>query len=344
MQGTSATVPLFIPLAVTYARTEGLDVDGLAKDIGLSPEFLESRHGTEADLPRLNVLVDAIAEKLGDFFFGIHVAVRYRRGSYQLVEFACRNSPDLRGALQRLSRYAVLINPAAAFSFTETETTGALLHRFAGLGRHANEFSIALIYLLGREITRQDWTPEAVWFVHEEPSDISELTALFGTKRIRFGEDSNGLLAGRKILDASITGADPALLQVLETEMDRHTPPQPASTSSQIVADAERSVRLMLELGPPRIEQVAQSLGLSVRTLQRRLVEEGTSFQALVEGTRERLATLLAQRGELSSTQMAFILGYADVTSFLRAFKRWTGTSPQEFRGGKRVRTTKKTE
>jgi AraC-like DNA-binding protein len=202
-----------------------------------------------------------------------------------------------------------------------------------------------MLYLLARQSTREAWTPAAVWFAHEAPAETGELASLFGTDRIRFGEESNGLLIGREVLDAPFTGADPALLRVLEAEMARQAPPPAASTSRQIVADTERAVRMTLELGAPRIEKVAQSLGTSVRTLQRLLHDEGSSFQDVVEQTRERLARQHAQRGESSSTQMAFLLGYADVTAFLRAFKRWTGASPQEYRGGKRAtRTANKTQ
>jgi AraC-like DNA-binding protein len=232
----------------------------------------------------------------------------------------------------RLVRYAALVNPAVAFSFTESGSTGVISHRFEGLGRHANEFTIAVLYLLAREMSREAWTPDAVWFAHEAPAETGELAALFGTDRIRFGEDSNGALIGRNVLDMPITGADPALLHVLDTELARRAPAPAASASSQIVADTERAVKMTLELGAPRLETVAQSLGTTVRTLQRRLVEEGTSFQEVVEQTRERLARQYAERAELSSAQMAFLLGYADVGSFLRAFKRWTGMSPQEFR------------
>lgn len=342
MQRPSATLPIFIPLALTYARAEGVNVDELLQSVGL-PADLESRVDTEIEIGKINALIDGIANALGDSFFGIHVAVQYRRGAYQMVEFAMRNSPDLRGAVLRLVRYSALVNPAVAFSFAETGNTGALTHRFQGLGRHANEFTLALLYLFGREVSREAWTPDSVWFAHEAPAETGELASLFGTDRIRFGEDSNGMIVGRKVLDSPIAGADPALLRVLETEMARQVPPPAASTSSQIVSDTERAVRTMLELGAPRIENVAQSLGVSVRTLQRRLVEEGTSFQDVVEQTRERLARQYAQRGDLSSAQMAFLLGYADVTSFLRAFKRWMGTSPQEFRGKRAPRAPKKT-
>jgi AraC-like DNA-binding protein len=194
---------------------------------------------------------------------------------------------------------------------------------------------------MAREVTGLAWTPDAVWFAHEAPAEINVLVSLFGTERIRFGEASNGLLIGREVLDAPLTGADPALLRVLETELTRQAPP-PAGSSFDIVADTERAVKVTLELGAPRIERVAQSLAMSVRTLQRRLDDEGTSFQEVVEGVRERLARHHAERGELSSTQMAFLLGYADLTTFLRAFKRWTGGSPQEFRGGKRAPRTAK--
>jgi AraC-like DNA-binding protein len=238
---------------------------------------------------------------------------------------------------QLLVRYAPLINPAVSFSATATDTGAALSHRFEGLGRHGNDFAVALLYLLGRQFTREAWTPRAVWFAHDAPAETGELASLFGTNAIRFGEESNGLLVRREVLDAPLTAADPALLRDLETAMARQVPPPAASTASQVVADTEQMVRMTLELGAPRIENVAQSLGTSVRTLQRRLDDEGTSFQEVVEGVRERLARELVQRGELSTTQMAFVLGYADAPSFLRAFKRWTGTSPEAFRGGKRA-------
>lgn len=318
-----------------YARAQDANVEELLGRFAL-PVDLESRPEVEVEVERFNALMDAIASELHDPFLGIHVAVRYQRGAYQMIEFACRNSPDVRTAFGHLVRFAALVNPAVAFSFTETASTGALSHRFDGLGRHANEFTIALLFLLARQSTREAWTPDRVWFAHEAPADIDELVSLFGTDRIRFGEETNGFLIGRDVLDAPLTGADPALLRVLESEMTRQAPPPDVSTAPEIVADTERVVKMALALGAPRIENIAQSLGMSVRTLQRRLDDEKTSFQAVVEGVREGLARQHAQRGELSSPQMASALGYADVTSFLRAFKRWTGMSPQEFRGGKR--------
>lgn len=326
-----ASRPIFIPLLLDYARAEGVDTDEQLRLLGISPD-IEGQSEVVIELAKVNALIDAIATTLGDPFLGIHVAVRYRRGTYQLLEFACRNSPDLRGAIVRLVRYAALVNPAMAFSFVEVASGGALSQRFAGAGRHANEFAVAVLYLLGREITRKAWTPDAVWFAHEAPADTGGLVSLFGTSRIRFGEESSGLSIGCEVLAEPISGADPALLRVLEIEIQRQAPPAAPPPTLQIVADTERAVRSTLELGAPRIENVAQALGIAARTLQRRLNDEGTTFQKVVEETRERLARHHVQRGELSSVQIAFVLGYADVSAFHRAFKRWTGTTPLEFR------------
>jgi AraC-like DNA-binding protein len=337
MGNRTAIRAFLVPLFLGYARSKRADVDALLRRHELSPD-LEFRPDVEIEVEQLNALFDALASELGDPFLGIHVAVQYQRGTYHVFEFACRNSPNLRGAVLRMVRYASLLNQAVAFSFTEVGQTGALTHRLEGLGRQANEFTIAVIYLLARELGREAWTPEAVWFAHAAPSDTGELASLFGTKRIRFGEDSNGMLVGTDVLDTPVVGADPTLLRALETEMGRQVSQPARATSSQLASETARAVKATLELGAPRIENIAQSLGTSVRTLQRRLDDEGTSFQKVVEQTRERLARELVERGELSSPQLAFALGYADVVSFLRAFRRWTQTTPQEFRAGKGAR------
>jgi AraC-like DNA-binding protein len=325
-----------VPLLLGYARGHGADVDELVRRFEL-PADAEVRPEIDIEVGKLNALFDTLADATSDPFLGVHVAEGFRRGTYQLLEFCCRNAPDLRGAIKRVVRFSSLLNRAATFSFTETKEAGALEHHHRGMGRHGNEFAIATLYLLGRGVSGRIWSPDAVWFAHERPRDIAPLTDLFGTERITFGRPSNGLALDARVLDAPLVAADQALLRVLDAEVERRAPP-PESAADHLSSDVERAVEVALELGAPRIESVASALGTSVRTLQRRLGEEGVSFQAVVEQTRERLARSHAQNGKLTSAQIAFLLGYADVTSFLRAFKRWTGTTPQTYRGARRAR------
>ena len=88
----------------------------------------------------------------------------------------------------------------------------------------------------------------------------------------------------------------------------------------------------VLDLGGESLEAVCKKLGTSTRTLQRRLAEEGESFQSILSRTREALARHYLKRPELTASEISFLLGYDDPSSFIRAFNAWTGTTPEQVR------------
>lgn len=198
------------------------------------------------------------------------------------------------------------------------------------LGGHANEFFMALFVVHSRQLTGTAFRPSRVWFAHPRPADMRALIDLFQTTTIAFDRPTNGFEIPREHLEARMLSADPALLSALdnhaETLLKAHRGPP------GFLAEVQRTVREALTDGAPTLGEVAERLGTRPRTLQRRLAEAGTSFQRLVDTVREELARMyLAERTPLD--QVAYLLGYAEMAAFRRAFKRWTGRTPRSWTG-----------
>jgi AraC-like DNA-binding protein len=311
---------------------------------GLDERELAARHGLGADagerpevrvpLETLRALGDDAAAVLGAPDLAIHLAAGIDRGQFGLFEYLLRSAATLREGCELATRYVRLVNELTQVSFSVRGGEALIDERIPGEplggGRQANEFVLAAIVRLIREGFRADWRPSRVWFAHPGPADRSGLAEYFGTEALRFATGSNGLAFPVAELGLPVRSAEPALLSVLEAHA-RAIVASPL-TSGGTTAQARELVRISLRHGAPRLEQIAAGVGLTARGLQRHLVAEGTSFNALVDEVRSALARLYVAEPSVSLSECAFLLGYADPRAFLRAFRRWTGTTPTAFR------------
>jgi AraC-like DNA-binding protein len=176
------------------------------------------------------------------------------------------------------------------------------------------------------------WAPTQVKFAHPAPSVVREHERVFQAP-IRFTAGENALVFPSELLHLPCRTADPGLLAVLSRHADQilSVLPQTDSWSDRI----RRTAAEELGRGTAPVEQVARRLGLSVRSLQRRLAEEGTSYTELLDGIRHELAVRYFRDSRLSIAQIALLLGYAETSSFDRSFRRWCGMSPSDYRAGK---------
>jgi AraC-like DNA-binding protein len=169
-----------------------------------------------------------------------------------------------------------------------------------------------------------------VSFAHPAPEDVEPLRAFFRTRALEFGLGHNALHFPLSTLELPVATADAALLQVLDAQAHRalgeHAPPGDA------LARVKDRIRHDLQDGAPSLEKVAGGLKMSARTLQRRLGAHDLQFSALVDETRRELAEDHLAHSNLALAEVAFVLGYADLATFIRAFKRWTGQTPKAFR------------
>jgi AraC-like DNA-binding protein len=317
---------------LALVRQRGGDPVALSARFGLD-ESAEAENDVAITVPALKGLFDAAAEAIGDADLGLHAALSLQRGRYGLVEYATFSAPTLWQGMERLVRFSALINRAAKYELTRAKSVVRVTHRvpgFAdGLGRQANEFGMLSLLQMARAAVHQRFAPLRVWFSHRAPASLSELHAHFGTSAIDFGADSSGLELEAALTDAPIPTADAYLLGLVDKYATLELASLPADES--LAARARLVIRAQVEAGAPKVTAVAAELRMSARTLQRRLASEGVPYQRLVDAVREDVARAHLAHGT-SLGEIAFRLGYSDMGSFLRAFKRWTGITPAAFR------------
>lgn len=318
-----------------YARARGLDVDEIARAHGLPAiPSLDRPGGGELTLSSaaLITFVDALADRLGDAHLGLSVALATPRGAYGVGEFMIRTAPTLRDACHNFARFSALLSPEHHFFFEEDAAGASVQQRSAfgrgASGRHQNEYAVAMFALTLRGMLAEPRFTQAS-FINPAPADTARLRDFFGAP-LAFDRDTNGLSFDRALLAAPILGGDPALASYLEAHAlaalkDR---PQTADLADRVRA----AIRDALKEGEPTLERLAVRLRLSGRTLQRRLADANTSFQNLLDDVRLGLARTYLTDERLDISEIAYLLGYSELRAFDRAFRRWVGVSPGEYR------------
>lgn len=331
--------PLVRPV-LAYVRAKGGDADrimrehGLAATAGTDPEAVLPLEG-------LHAFLDAAEAAVGDPFLGLHVAAHFERGTYGILEYAWRSAPDIHEALKRVARYIALFNDFVVISLQRRAGAASMEQRIPGfplcVGRHANEFFVTAILLQARRLTGAPFVPTRVWFAHPAPADTSELFRVLGTDRVEFNRGGNGMELAAPLLELKIASADPELLALMDRFADRELEARVAPT--RFLGQLRETIRTSLRDGPPSLASAARKMRASPRTLQRRIADEGTTFHDLVESVREELARTLVAEATRPLGEIAFLLGYSELRPFLRAFRRWTKTTPSAYRVANTPRT-----
>ncbi len=319
------------PLLLQEYATRGGDLDALVSDFGLAPGA-EQQRDLELNIPALHRLCDVVVAFTGDEFIGLHLAARSERGAYGMLEVMGSYSRNLRDGFERLTKYVRLVNPTASVSLEEDGPRVRVVHRMRGgtpfLGRQGHEYMLAVMVKNTRATTVGDFPVRQVFFAHPRPSQVEPLERYFQTSELVFDSAFNGISFPAQLLDQPMRAFDPALMPVLEEQVVRMLDSEP----DDLLARTRRSVRIALGTGDVTLATVARQLAVSERTLQRRLVELGTRFQDVVDEVRRDEAITFMKNPQHGLAEIAFRLGYSELRAFLRAFRRWTGTTPGQFR------------
>jgi AraC-like DNA-binding protein len=279
-------------------------------------------------------LLEEAARATGDPCFGLHFGERFNVKNIGALAYVVLNSPTIAVADQHVARYLKLYNQAAKVFFTVEEKRAYLQYVLVDLGiavpRQENEYSMVIRLNTIRMMVGSQWAPLEVRFAHEAPEQISEHLRIFGAA-VLFGYPTNTFVIEREFLERQIPAADERLYEIMRRYVERILEEMPQE--HEVLASVRRAIAESMRESDPNLARVAKKMAMSPRTLQRQLKEQGMEFKQLVDDTRRRFALSYLRNRSNTLTEIAFLLGYSEVSAFNRAFKRWTGSTPLAYRG-----------
>ncbi|MEO1134920.1 MAG: AraC family transcriptional regulator ligand-binding domain-containing protein [Cyanobacteria bacterium J06639_1] len=265
----------------------------------------------------------------------LRIGAAMRSDEYGAFGLAWKSAPTLRGSYLRSERYGQVLGTAETYSLESTQDGLFFNLEKAGDGRTgmllSNEASMAAVNQISAEVSTVKFTPLAVYFRHEPRGDTSVYESHFGCP-VRFKTGRDALLVNDALIDAPNKLGDETIAQFFDQHLESELANQ--TSDSGLEQQVRRAVASLLSEGVPSLSTIAAKLGIGARTLQRRLSDQGHSFQSLVDMARKDLAQRLLRETEYSLAEVAFLTGFAEQSGFTRAFKRWAGETPRSYRLG----------
>lgn len=318
----------------------GVDTGTLYRDFGIRErDIAEGRSVSMSTY--LNVLNRA-AELPGRTAIGIEIARTRTATDLGILGYIARNAPDFGRFLALIESYLDLVMPGARAGLVEDGETVYWTYGLPAFSpshsRHEVEMSVMQFIGVVRELLHMpDWHPKQVFLQHEAPSDLTPLEDAFGAD-ITFNHAFNGVALSRHLLNFSLNDADPRLLEVLEHQVRRSM--SQLKTSDALADRITLLISSSLGRSDLSADRLASHLGMSRRTLHRRLLDQGTSLSRLHDIVVLQVAKESLRNTTVSITELAQKLGYSDASAFHKAFRRLTGQAPLRYRRQHRDRKT----
>ena len=322
------------PALLAFARENGLGHALLAMRIGLDASAV-NRDECAATAAAIHELLTEIAEALGEPHLALRLPHDLPRSRYELPELAARSSPDARAALVHIAKYASLVHGNMEGSLDGSVFTIKTPAHPRGVGRHACEYALADAMTNLRAAGGEDLVAARVWFSHARPTDLSPLHRFFGTTDLQFGMPDSGFVIAEDLLARKSSSYDARMLATAEGLAESELAKLPREAS--ILALVSRALTALLP-NDATIDAAAHALHLSARTLQRRLESNGLSFSEVLDSVRREEAERLLADDVVPLAEIAKRLGFSDLATFSRAWKRWTGKPPGAYRDAMRRR------
>lgn len=279
-------------------------------------------------------LLEEAASLTGDPDLGLHY---YQDSDWEdlgLFGFATLHAETVADAIALDCRHSQMVQSHTDFSL-DVQPDGKLVYDYRLLApelpmsRHDNDMAIAgLVYAIRSLTDNPDWVPLRADFMHSQPRDTEGYRQCLKDCPLVFDAPVNRLVIDAACAATPVAGRDSRLFSVLEADLERlHD-----ATDVGLLETVRREVLLNLHQGVLSIDESASRLELSRRSLQRRLADEGYTYKQLVEQLREQLAIQYLGSDSNSLVDIALMLGYSELSAFIRAFRRWTGETPQQYR------------
>lgn len=320
----------------SYLRARNCDPDAVLRQAELvSEDLLDPER--RIPLVRYLELLEICAKALGDQQFGLKFGAQYDVAHAGVVGNVALASPTIHDALKTVARYLPVMVSSAMYRIEVTGNTALayayyvdpLLRSY----RQKSDWSIAFTCnIIRRGLDNDRWHPDELLLPYALPDDAMAKRAyrqLLGGNP-RGGQPWAGIRFNASVLEQPMATANAMLERLMRHYGDLRLAELPQKGGQ--LDFLRRETATMLMKGYISVEALAKHIGLSVRTLQRRLNDAGTSYTELLSNVRQTLSLNLLENQSLSISEIAFSLGYSEVSSFNHAFQHWTGQTPGEYR------------
>jgi AraC-like DNA-binding protein len=318
---------------LSWAAVQGVDARAILGEAGLPPD---TGIDPDARVPRAQWVEvwAAVEAALQRPTIALDLAAAIPVGAFDVIDYIATTSPTVRDGVERVAAYFHLVHDRTGIELDDRGDVVAVRYSFTGDVPHAERYSAEFTFacLVGRfrHSTEEAWRPRRVSFRHAAPADdTGPWEAFFGCP-VQFGAPAAELVVPAEVFALRNKGADELLNGVLRRHAEAMVRELPAASSISDVVRTELQRRFVD--GEPSIDAIARALGMSARTLQRRLAEDETTFAELLDAERRATAERFLADPRMGIGEVGFLLGFSDPSAFHRAFRRWTGSTPGDFR------------
>jgi AraC-like DNA-binding protein len=323
---------VMVRVLVDAVERAGVPRDELLGAHGVDPARLAEVDG-RFDFAEYAALQVRAMDLTGDQALGLHIIEQTPDSAFDLFGHLVSHAPTLREAFSLCERFQQLVIDDGHLTLNEDATAAGMQFHFARTGEESDrmlaELAVAGLWRFVRVFGGHAVTLRLAAFEHPRPAHHREYARIFGDAA-RFGQDTTGLGFDRSALDRVQLHQHPELLAVLRGEAERAL-----ERFGNRLGPADQVKRYLLARPPARIPDIAtaaRDLGLSARSLRRRLAGDATSYRTIVRTILESSAGQMLRDPRRSIQETAWALGFSNVGAFHRAFKRWTGMTPAQYR------------
>jgi len=320
-------------LACARLRELGNDVAAVLAEVGARPEQVND-DAIRLEVPKQIRILKLASEKLQDGLLGFHLARNFDLREIGLVYYVIASSDRLADALLNGKRYCTIMNEGIRLNVRLDEQAAAVAFDYVDVDRqsdrHQIEFWLVTLVRICRQVTDTRLAPRSLRIRHRRDETPAEMRNFFGCD-VEFGADRDEVIFPAPVASLPIVGSDNYLNDLLLRYAEEALVDRPQSRAS-LRSAVERILPQLLPHAKASASNVAQKLAISTRTLSRKLRDENLAFAEILEETRAALAKRYLAERDLPVSEIAWLLGYGEVSSFTHAFKRWTGMTPRQFR------------
>ncbi|WP_204123822.1 AraC family transcriptional regulator [Pseudomonas sp. 008] len=310
-----------------FSVSQGIDPDSALAEVHLPEDPLNA----QLSGAQFNALVELCAVRSNNPLFGLQFGLRQGTQSLGTLLYAMRSTAHVGEALNLLTRYFHIHSDGALVRLERQAGSALLLYEVTDgtlvSVRQTVELAMGIAACLLRELLGHAWKPRALMLRHCAPANRIAYRALLGVPP-RFDSPFNAWVFDESLLAIPLEATDTRCQQLAQQHIDELA----RVTLQELPSYVQKRLRNELANGPVTLRDMAVYMMISPRTLQRYLRAQGTRFQELLDDTRQAMAARYLCDSSINLTQLGSLLGYADLSTFSRAFTRWYGISPQKWK------------